>query len=199
MKEYFGYDHFRPSQWKLIENVLNGRDQLGVMATGYGKSLCFQFPSVYKQTKLTVVISPLLSLMEDQVSKLESMGIAAAMLGSSAKKPATTFKRVLAGEIRLLYITPEYAHNQNHKLLEISQAVEICCWAIDEAHCVSQAWFPNSNNSLTKLKKKRNIHFKIKVGSKHPYRGKQGQIDDNVIRFELHHFRQNRKLSVLSL
>ena len=114
LKEYFGYDTFRPSQWKLIENVLNGRDQLGVMATGYGKSLCFQFPSVFSETKLTVVISPLLSLMEDQVSKLESMGIAAAMLGSSAKKPATTFKRVLAGEIRLLYITPEYAHNQNH-------------------------------------------------------------------------------------
>ena len=111
------------------------------MATGYGKSLCFQFPSVYRQDELTVVISPLISLMEDQVSKLESMGIEAALLGSSGKKKVTTYKRLLKGEIRLVYITPEFAFNQSHKLLEISQHVKICCWAIDEAHCVSQARF----------------------------------------------------------
>ena len=92
LKKNFGYDNFRPSQWKIIENVLQGKDQLGVMATGYGKSLCFQFPAVYNN-ELTVCISPLISLMKDQVMKMNDMGIAAALLGSAATKKVTTMKR----------------------------------------------------------------------------------------------------------
>jgi len=89
LKTSFKLEKFRPNQWKIIKNVLDGKDQFAIMATGYGKSLCFQFPSVYKK-QLTVCISPLLALMYDQIKKLNDLDIPAAKIGGAATKKKKT-------------------------------------------------------------------------------------------------------------
>ncbi|KAK7463978.1 hypothetical protein BaRGS_00038018, partial [Batillaria attramentaria] len=138
LKKYFGYSKFRPLQWKIINSVLNDKkDNCVVMATGYGKSLCYQFPSVYTQ-RLTVVISPLISLMEDQVLGLKAANIPACLLGSAQEDNSLTRSNLLRGEYRLLYITPEFASSASSLLSQLHQKIGIDLIAIDEAHCVSQ-------------------------------------------------------------
>ena len=110
LKERFGYTRFRGCQWSIIENVLQGRDQLAVMATGYGKSLCFQFPPVYSNG-LTLCVSPLISLMEDQVIKLGQQNIGAEFLGSAQSNKSEAMRRVYNKEVSILYVTPEYCDN----------------------------------------------------------------------------------------
>ena len=137
LKERFGYDDFRPNQRDLVAAVLEGRDVLGVMPTGAGKSLVYQIPALMLPG-LTLVVSPLISLMKDQVAGLEQAGIPAACVNSSlsAAEQADAFARAQAGQVRMLYVAPERLSTP--RLLELAQTAEISLVAVDEAHCVSQ-------------------------------------------------------------
>ncbi|MDR0309035.1 MAG: RecQ family ATP-dependent DNA helicase, partial [Coriobacteriales bacterium] len=137
LKRYFGYDSFRPYQESLIEDVMAGRDVLGVMPTGAGKSLIFQIPALLSQGT-TIVISPLISLMKDQVDSLKQAGVEAAFLNSSllAWEREQTLAEVSAGRCKLLYIAPERL--QDDRFFDLCQQITIPLVAVDEAHCVSQ-------------------------------------------------------------
>lgn len=138
LKKYFGYSKFRHKQWYIINSVLNlKKDNCVVMATGHGKSLCYQFPSVYTG-RTSVVITPLISLMQDQVMALSVANIPACYLGSSQSEKAKICEELLNGKYRLVYVTPEYATSDNSLLQNLNKRVGIDLIAIDEAHCVSQ-------------------------------------------------------------
>ncbi|MCK5211862.1 DEAD/DEAH box helicase, partial [Candidatus Parcubacteria bacterium] len=108
LKKHFGYDEFRPLQEEIINNVLNGKDSFVLMPTGGGKSLCFQLPAL-KLSGLTLVVSPLIALMKDQVDGLKANGIMAEFINSSltGEQINDIMERVRVGEIRILYIAPE--------------------------------------------------------------------------------------------
>ncbi|MDR1617974.1 MAG: DNA helicase RecQ [Treponema sp.] len=140
LKHYFGYTRFRSGQAELIDAILAGRDVLAVMPTGAGKSLCYQIPALLLEG-LTLVISPLISLMKDQVSALQDAGVPAAFLNSSldAGEYMDTIFRAAAGEYKILYIAPERLRKGLPvQLSESSGAPGIALVVIDEAHCVSQ-------------------------------------------------------------
>ncbi len=137
LQELFGLDDFRPSQRGVIEDVLAGRDVLCVMPTGAGKSLCYQLPATV-QGGLTIVVSPLISLMEDQVQQMRDEGISAALLNSSL---TLAQQRQAIGEIEngyegLLYVAPERFFSPNFE--PIVQRLKVKLLAVDEAHCISQ-------------------------------------------------------------
>jgi len=137
LKSVFGYDNFRPLQAEIIGNILDRKDVLVVMPTGGGKSLCFQIPALVFGG-LTVVISPLISLMKDQVEQLQQLGVSATVLNSSLS--AVDYRRnvglVKSNAAKLLYLAPEALLKPN--MLELLSAVKVECLAIDEAHCISQ-------------------------------------------------------------
>ena len=137
LKTYFGYDLFRPGQTEVIENVLHGKDTLVVMPTGGGKSLCYQVPALCLEGT-TIVISPLISLMKDQVDMLVSSGVSAAFINSSLSydEVQDVMYGVRTGRIKLLYIAPERLENDSF-CMELSQ-IRVPLIAIDEAHCISQ-------------------------------------------------------------
>ncbi len=141
LKHYFGYDRFRVGQQEIIEGALNNQDQLVIMPTGGGKSLCFQLPALLK-SGLTVVVSPLIALMEDQVTALVNSGIGAAFLNSSlnGSDRYTREQEILAGRIKLLYVSPERIFSESFLpfLDQVQSRVGISGFAIDEAHCVSE-------------------------------------------------------------
>ncbi len=137
LKAVFGYDVFRPFQAEIIANILARRDTVGVMPTGSGKSLCYQLPALLFDG-LTVVISPLIALMQDQVTQLHELGVPAAFLNSTLdyRDYVRTANRVRSGEIKLLYTSPETLLRPETLVL-LDQA-SVSCLAIDEAHCISQ-------------------------------------------------------------
>ena len=137
LRSVFGYDDFRPYQAEIIANILARRDTLAVMPTGSGKSLCYQLPALLFDG-LTVVVSPLIALMQDQVTQLHELGVPAAFLNSTLDYDSYlhTANCVRSGEIRLLYTSPEtLVRAETRVLLDRSQ---VACLAIDEAHCISQ-------------------------------------------------------------
>ncbi|MGL5363204.1 MAG: DNA helicase RecQ [Bosea sp. (in: a-proteobacteria)] len=137
LKSTFGYDDFRPGQWEIIEAVIAGRDVFAVMPTGSGKSMCYQLPALV-EGGLTVVVSPLIALMRDQVAQLARAGVEAATLNSmnSEDETASAWARLNDGSLRLLFISPErLAHNGMAARL---RGLGVRRLAIDEAHCVSQ-------------------------------------------------------------
>ena len=137
LRSIFGYDDFRPYQADIIANILARRDTLAVMPTGSGKSLCYQLPALLF-SGLTVVVSPLIALMQDQVTQLQELGVPAAFLNSTLDYDSylRTANRVRSGEIRLLYTSPEtLVRAETRVLLDRAQ---VACLAIDEAHCISQ-------------------------------------------------------------
>ncbi len=108
LKEIFGYDDFRPLQAPIITSLLAGQDTLAIMPTGSGKSICYQLPALLFD-RLTVVVSPLIALMQDQVEQLRQLGIAAAFLNSTLDHPtyAATMARIRSGAMKLIYLAPE--------------------------------------------------------------------------------------------
>ena len=137
LKQYFGYDTFRPLQQEIVQSVLDKHDCVVLMPTGGGKSLCFQLPALL-QNGLTVVISPLISLMKDQVDALTGMGIQAAMINSSQEREEidTVIEKTRQGVIKILYIAPERLALSSFETL--LHSLPVCLFAIDEAHCISE-------------------------------------------------------------
>ena len=137
LKNVFGHEEFRPFQEEIIKHILKGQDALIVLPTGGGKSLCYQLPALIFDG-LTVVVSPLKSLMQDQVMQLEQRGIRAAFLNStvSYSEQDTIMQRVKQGEVKLLYMAPETLVKPG-TLLKLDRS-NVSCLAIDEAHCISQ-------------------------------------------------------------
>ena len=137
LKETFGYDTFRPLQREVIENVMARRDTLAVMPTGGGKSLCYQIPSLLFDG-LTVVVSPLISLMKDQVEQLRAFGVPALFLNSSLgpQEYQENMDYVKRGEVKLLYVAPETLLTP--RILTLLAGLKVDCLTIDEAHCISE-------------------------------------------------------------
>lgn len=137
LKQYFGYDGFREGQRELIDCILAGGDVLGIMPTGAGKSICYQVPALIFQG-ITIVISPLISLMKDQVYSLSQAGIPAAYINSSLSDMEIyrTFERAECGSYKILYIAPERLDTP--LFLNFIAHADIALVAVDEAHCVSQ-------------------------------------------------------------
>lgn len=139
LKTVFGYDEFRPLQKDIITNVLKGHDTLAVMPTGGGKSLCYQLPALILKG-ITVVVSPLISLMQDQVTSLETTGIHSAFLNSSLswEDYCATVNDIKSGTVKIIYVSPEGLATAKIRELLSSPELKISCITIDEAHCVSQ-------------------------------------------------------------
>ena len=136
LEKYFHLTDFRPNQSEIIREIISGRDVLAVMATGGGKSLCYQLPAVML-SGMTVVISPLISLMKDQVDALSSQGVNVAMLNSSLSydRRKATESGIISGNIRILYVSPERAVQPD--FVDLLQKTEVSLFAVDEAHCIS--------------------------------------------------------------
>lgn len=137
LKEYFGHDSFREGQEDIIDKLLSGRDVLGVMPTGAGKSMCYQIPALML-SGVTIVVSPLISLMKDQVNSLIQSGVKAAYLNSSltAEQYSIAMNNAMRGEYKMIYVAPERLCTK--RFLAFAVHVRIALIAVDEAHCVSQ-------------------------------------------------------------
>ena len=138
LREVFGYSEFRPGQPEVIAAVLAGRDTLAVMPTGGGKSICYQVPALLFPDRLTVVVSPLLALMKDQVDALRQAGVAAAAVNSTMprEEQGQVMQDALAGRIRLLYVAPE--RFGDGAFMSVLRRANVALLAVDEAHCISQ-------------------------------------------------------------
>ena len=137
LKDVFGYDHFRPLQAEIITNVLAKKDTLAIMPTGGGKSLCYQIPALIFPG-LTVVVSPLIALMKDQVEQLQELDVPALFLNSSLlfEDYQKNMQQVRSGQIKLLYVAPETLLTP--RLFNLLNDMPLDCLTIDEAHCISE-------------------------------------------------------------
>ena len=137
LRTTFGFEGFRPGQAEIVAAILDGRDVLAVMPTGSGKSLCYQLPALLRDG-LTIVVSPLIALMRNQVAQLRGYGVAAAALNSAndAAENWAIFDRIARGDLRLLYIAPERLVKA--ETIELLKRAKIALLAVDEAHCISQ-------------------------------------------------------------
>ena len=137
LQRCYGYASFRPGQEELIDGVLQGRDVFGIMPTGGGKSLCYQIPALLLPG-ITLVVSPLISLMRDQVLALKSVGVPAAYINSTLTGPQirTVYRNLLAGQYKIVYIAPERLDDAGFG--SVAAKLEISFVAVDEAHCISQ-------------------------------------------------------------
>lgn len=137
LKKYFGYESFRAGQEEIIKNILAGKDVLGVLPTGGGKSICYQLPALIMDG-ITLVISPLISLMKDQVDALNENGISASFINSTLTRDEykKTLSDISRGHVKLLYISPERL--ENDFFIEFIKDLNINFVAVDEAHCISQ-------------------------------------------------------------
>ncbi len=151
LKDVFGFDDFRPGQEDAIDALLAGRNVLAVMPTGSGKSLCYQIPALVLGG-LTIVVSPLVALMQDQVAALRLAGVAAETINSSRGREdnVAAWRRVASGQTRLLYLAPERLMTE--RMLDALSRLDVRLIAIDEAHCVSQ-WGPAFRPEYSALSK----------------------------------------------
>ncbi|HEX8369454.1 MAG TPA: DNA helicase RecQ [Pyrinomonadaceae bacterium] len=158
LKHQFGYDSFRMNQQQAIETVLQRKDCVVLMPTGGGKSLCYQIPALLLDG-LTVVISPLIALMKDQVDALKNNGVEAAFLNSTQTAPEQTevFRAIRTGRLKLLYVAPERLMHSGDQFIEFLKGARVSLFAIDEAHCIS-SWGHDFRPEYMQLRKLK-IHF----------------------------------------
>ena len=137
LQHYFGYPEFRPGQEELVDGILAGRDVFGIMPTGGGKSICYQLPGLM-MSGVTLVVSPLISLMHDQVMALKAAGIPGAYVNSSLTFPQlrAVYRNMLLGKYKIIYVAPERLESEG--FLDAVMQMEISMVAVDEAHCISQ-------------------------------------------------------------
>lgn len=149
LKKYYGYDSFRRGQYEVVENIVNGKDVLAVMATGSGKSLCYILPSLMAEG-ITLVISPLLALAKNQVDILVSMGIKAAYINSllTERQIDIVFENSKKGMYKIIYVSPERLLTK--RFIDFASNVNIYMVAVDEAHCISQ-WGNDFRPSYAKI------------------------------------------------
>lgn len=161
LKDVFGFDDFRLGQAAVMEALLAGHHVLAVMPTGAGKSLCYQVPALVLGG-LTIVVSPLVALMQDQVAALRLAGVAADTINSSLDRDANVaaWRRVAAGQTRLLYLAPERL--MTVRMLEALTKLDVRLIAIDEAHCISQ-WGPAFRREYEELSRLRDIFPKVPI------------------------------------
>jgi ATP-dependent DNA helicase RecQ len=163
LKDTFGYDAFRPGQEHIVQSLIAGKNVLAVMPTGSGKSLCFQVPAL-TLGGLTIVISPLVALMQDQVTALKLAGVSAETINSSRSRDENveTWKKVAAGDVSLLYLAPERL--MTDRMLSALQRLPVKLIAVDEAHCIAQ-WGPSFRPEYDALKGLRDAFPGIPVGA----------------------------------
>ena len=137
LKDVFGYQEYRVGQEEVINAVLDGKDSLVIMPTGGGKSLCYQIPALVFDG-LTLVISPLISLMKDQVDQLKANGVKAECLNSTIdrEEQISIWNRVNSGVVKMLYVSPERVMMRD--FMDRLASLNLCMIAVDEAHCISQ-------------------------------------------------------------
>ncbi len=152
LKKYFGYDSFRKGQEKLVQSILEGRDTLGIMPTGAGKSICYQVPALV-MGGITLVISPLISLMKDQVTALNQAGVHAAYINSSlsARQVSLAIEYARQGRYQIIYVAPERLETE--EFLTFACSADIRMVTVDEAHCISE-WGQDFRPSYLKI-----VHF----------------------------------------
>lgn len=137
LKKYFGYDSLKLQQFEIINKVLNEKqDTLALLATGFGKSLCFQMPYLITK-KNVIVISPLISLMKDQESEMKKLGIPVCVLNNTNKNKTYDKMAILNGEPKIIYITPEYLEHCEDFIKQLYDNDSLALFCADEAHCIS--------------------------------------------------------------
>jgi ATP-dependent DNA helicase RecQ len=158
LKHQFGYDSFRMNQEAAIEAILNRKDCVVLMPTGGGKSLCYQIPALLHDG-LTLVVSPLIALMKDQVDALKNNGVAAAFLNSTqtGREQTEVFQQIRRGELKLLYVAPERLLQSGDQFIEFLKTIDVSLFAIDEAHCIS-SWGHDFRPEYMQLRKLK-FHF----------------------------------------